>query len=200
MQLFLEKGLLACVIQLSYIVTMLIFDASTLILLARADLLDSLLDDYPNTIAIPEAVEHECLVPPLRPDGILIRERIRERRLVVHKLQSTAVANRLIEDFHLGIGEAEALLLALEKQVDIMATDDRNAIRACKLLRLRFMTAIGILIRLQERGRLTAEEARRGLERLAVYGRYHRTILEDAKRLLEGEEYDQGTENPEHPC
>lgn len=179
---------------------MLIFDASTLILLARADLLESLLDDYPDVIAIPEAVEHECLVPPLRPDGILIRERLRERRIVVHKLRGTATANRLIEDFHLGIGEAEALSLAIEKQADIVATDDRNAIRACKLLRLRFTTAIGVLIRLQEKGRLTAEEARRGLDRLAVYGRYHRTILEDAKRRLEGEEYEQGTENPEHPC
>lgn len=179
---------------------MLIFDASTLILLARADLLDSLLDDYPDPIAIPAAVEHECVAPPIRPDGMLIRERIRERRIRVHKLQDTATVNRLIEDFHLGIGEAEALSLTFEKQADIVATDDRNAIRACKLLRLRFTTAIGILIRLWERGRLTAEEARRGLERLAVYGRYHRTILEDAKRRLEGEEYDQGTENPEHPC
>ena len=179
---------------------MLIFDASTLILLARGELLDSLLDDYPGTIAVPEAVEHECTIPPLRPDGILIRERIRERRIVVNKLQGTATANRLIQDFHLGVGEAEALSLAMEKQADIVATDDRNAIRACKLLHLRFTTAIGILIRLRERGRLTADDTRGGLERLAVYGRYHRTILEDAKRRLEGEEYDQGAENPEHPC
>jgi predicted nucleic acid-binding protein len=106
----------------------------------------------------------------------------------------------LREDFHLGIGEAEALSLAIEQQADLVATDDRNAIRACKLLRLRFTTAIGVLIRLQESGRLTAAEARRGLDRLAVYGRYHRTILEDAKRRLEGEEYEQGPENPEHPC
>ena len=118
----------------------------------------------------------------------------------MHKLQGTATTNRLIEDFHLGIGEAEALSLALEKQADIVATDDRNAIRACKLLRLRFTTAIGILIRLWERGRLTAEEARRALERLAVYGRYRRTILEDAIRRLKGKEHDQDTENPEHPC
>ncbi len=44
-----------------------------------------------------------------------------------------------------------------------------------------------MLIRLRERGRLTVNEAGRGLKRLAVYGRYHRTILEDAKQRLEGE-------------
>lgn len=181
---------------------MLIFDASTLILLAKTELLDSLLDDYPGTVAIPEAVENECTIPPLHPDGILIRERIRERRVVVHKLQDTSAVDRLIEDFHLGVGEAEALSLAMKKQTeaDLVATDDRNAIRACKLLRLQFTTAIGILIRLKERGRLTADEAGRGLERLAVYGRYHRTILDDAQRRLEGEAYGEGTENPEHPC
>ncbi len=101
-------------------------------------------------------------------------------------LQDAVTANRLIEDLNLGIGEAEALALAIEQQADIVATDDRNGIRACKLLRLRFTTAIGILIRLRERGRLTANDARRGLERLAVYGRYRRTTLEDAKRRLEG--------------
>lgn len=167
---------------------MLIFDSSTLILLAKADLLDHLLDDYPSPIAIPEAVEHECLVPPLRPDGLLIRERIRARHIVVDHLQDAATANRLIEDFNLGTGEAEALALAMEQQADIVATDDRNGIRACKLLRLRFTTAIGILIRLRERERLTVNDAERGLERLALYGRYHRTILEDANRRLEGEQ------------
>ncbi len=53
---------------------MFIFDASTLVLLGRADLLDLLLDDYPATIAVPEAVEHECTQSSLRPDGIPIRE------------------------------------------------------------------------------------------------------------------------------
>ncbi len=60
------KKMIANVIRISYIVIMFIFDASTLILLARADLLDSLLDDYPGTIAVPEDVEHECTGSPLR--------------------------------------------------------------------------------------------------------------------------------------
>lgn len=118
----------------------------------------------------------------------MIRERIRADRIVVNHLQDATTANRLIEDFNLGIGEVEALALAMEQQADIVATDDRNGIRACKLLRLRFTTAIGILIRLKERGRLTTSDAGRGLERLAVHGRYRRTILEDARRRLGGEQ------------
>jgi predicted nucleic acid-binding protein len=171
--------------QLSYIVMMLICDSSTLILLAKVELLDYLLDDYPGTIAVPEAVEHECLVPPLRPDGILIRERIRAHHIVVKVLQDAATANRLIKDFNLGVGEAEALALALEQRADLVAIDDRNGIRACKLLQFKFTTAIGILIHLRERGRLTIDDANRGLEWLAIYGRYHCTILEDAQSRLD---------------
>ena len=77
-------------------------------------------------------------------------------------------------------GEAEALALALEKHAHVVATDDRNAMQACKLLRLRFTTAIGSLIDVT-----AADEARRYLERLALDGRYHRMILEDARRRPE---------------
>lgn len=98
----LEKGSCECHTNVIHC-HMFIFDSSTLILLAKADLLDHLLDDYPSTIAVPEAVEHECLVPPLRPDGILIRERIRAGHIVVDHLQDTATEDRLIEDFNLGM-------------------------------------------------------------------------------------------------
>jgi predicted nucleic acid-binding protein len=167
---------------------MIVCDASTLILLAKADLLDTLLQEYSGAITIPQAVEAECIIPPSRTDARLIQERLREHRIAVASVQDTAVVHRLITDFHLGHGEAEAIALALENHAQMVATDDRNAIRACKLLRLRFTTAIGILIRSAEKGLLREDEARRSLERLATYGRYQREILEDARRRLGGEE------------
>jgi predicted nucleic acid-binding protein len=96
------------------------------------------------------------------------------------------VAQRLIDDFHIGHGEAEAVALALERQAHLVATDDRNAIRACKLLRHKFTTAIGILIHTTEKGWSRANEAIRYLESLAMYERYHRVILDDARRRLGG--------------
>ena len=146
-----------------------------------------MLHDYPGDITIPQAVEAECVVLPSRTDARLIQERIREHRITVAIVQDTAVVHRLITDFHLGRGEAEALALALGNHAHTVATDYRNAIRACKLLRLRFMTAIGMLIHSAAKGLLLREdEARRSLERLATYGRYQREILEDARRRLGG--------------
>jgi uncharacterized protein len=165
---------------------MIVFDASTLILLAKAELLDLFLDHYPAGAVIPQAVEGECVVSPARPDTILIRERIRERRITVDSVQAPVVVHRLITDFHLGHGEAEAIALALEKQAHLIATDDRNAIRACKLLRLKFTTAIGLLIHMREKGVIRADDALRYLDGLARYGRYHRVILHDARQRLGG--------------
>ncbi len=165
---------------------MIVFDASTLILLARADFLDAILDAHQGEVTIPKAVEAECLAGFPRPDAVLIGERIRERRIRVETVRGAAAVNRLSADFQLGRGEAEALALAVEKNARGVATDDRHAIRACKLLRLQFTTAIGLLIGVTEQGSIPPAEAVRGLERLASYGRYQPSILEDARRRLGG--------------
>jgi predicted nucleic acid-binding protein len=60
----------------------------------------------------------------------------------------------------LGIGEAEALVLALEKEAVVVATDDRNAIRACKVLRINFVTSLGILVRAVEKDSCIARTER----------------------------------------
>jgi predicted nucleic acid-binding protein len=165
---------------------MIVFDASTLILLAKVDLLEIFLDNYPAEAVISQAVETECTASSSRPDAIRIRERIQEGRIRVDSVQDIAVVHRLVPDFNLGHGEAEAIALALEKRAKLVATDDRHAIRACKLLQLKFTTAIGILIHMMEQGVIRADEARRYLEGLAMYGRYHRAILDDARRRLGG--------------
>ena len=163
---------------------MIVFDASTLILLAKVNLLDLFLDTYPAEAVIPQAVETECMASPTRPDTTFIRERIQERRVRVDSVQGAAAVNRLIDDFRLGHGEAEAVVMALERQARLVATDDRNAIRACKRLGLKFTTAIGVLIRMREKGVIPIDAALRYLEGLAMYGRYHRVILDDARRRL----------------
>jgi predicted nucleic acid-binding protein len=75
---------------------------------------------------------------------------------------------------------------AREKQeAALIGIDDKNGINACKLLGFPFATAIGLLIRIHEKGLLTTEEALVKLTQLGQHGRHKRSILEDAKRRLE---------------
>ena len=91
-----------------------------------------------------------------------------------------------MEDFAIDAGEAEALALALQEKASIIATDDRNAIRACKMLKIDFTTAIAVLLRAFKKNLIDADEARIKLQKLASVARYKRVIVEDAKKQIEG--------------
>ena len=180
---------------------MLVFDASTLILLAKSELLDIFLDDFQGTPLIPGAVRAECTEGSSRPDGLLIRQRIQEGRLTVQEIQQQKVLSRLLQDFRLGLGEAEALVLALEiGDAAIVATDDRNAIRACKMLRLGFVTSLGILARAVDKGLLKPADGARFLERLRVYGRFRTEIIEEVSRQIGGTAHGESSEDRQHPA
>lgn len=177
---------------------MVVFDASTLILLARSGLLDIFLDDFRGEALVPAAVQAECAADPIRPDGILIRKRIEEGRLEVERVKAPRSVARLREDFRLGQGEAEAVALALEKgSTAVVATDDRNAIRACKVLRVGFVTALGILTRATEKGLLRTESAASVLSQLATLGRYRTELVEEVARRLGGIGHGESTEDGE---
>jgi predicted nucleic acid-binding protein len=174
----------------------LVFDASTLILLAKVELLDIFLDDFQGSPLLPAAVQAESTGEPRRPDGLLIWQRIQEGRLTVQEIQQPGVLSRLLQDFRLGLGEAEAIVLALEiGESAVVATDDRNAIRACKVLRIGFVTSLGILARAVERGLVTGEEGARFLEKLRAYGRFRNEVIEEVSRQIGGIAHGEGSED-----
>jgi len=96
------------------------------------------------------------------------------------------LVKKLIEDFGLEIGEAEAIVLCVERESEILATDDKNAMNACKVLRIGFTTAINILIRMYEKRLIEKEKALMKLSNLKIVGRYKAGIIEDAKRRVGG--------------
>ena len=140
------------------------------------------LDNYNYDILIPEAVmEESCIKKTL--DGLIIEKRIEEGQIKVCKVKNKELVQRLVEDFKLGYGESEAIVLCIERKAQILASDDKNAINACKLLKIRFTTAINIVIRLCEKNMLKKEKGLMKIENLKVVGRYKNEIIEDAKRI-----------------
>jgi hypothetical protein len=164
---------------------MLVFDASTLILIAKAEMLDSFLRDVGIDVAIPVAVEEECCDVKKSLDALMIRKALSEAKIKAIAVRDRKLVARVRADFGLGVGEAEAIVLALEVKARVLGIDDKGGINACKLLGIAFTTAIGILLRMCERRLLTASEALTKLEGLARHGRYKKSILEDARRQLE---------------
>jgi len=174
----------------------LIFDSSTLILLAKSELLDLVLDDFKGTPLVPRAVVEETTFDISRPDAMLIKQRIEEGRLSVEEVRHSQILVRLLEDFRLGLGEAEALALASERDSgDIIATDDRKAIRACKVLRIGFVTSLAFLVRAVEKGLLTRKEGMRSLERLRSYGRFRQEVIDEVALQIGGTAHGESTKD-----
>ena len=151
---------------------MIIFDASTLILITKADLLDQFLISIIIPVAIPGEVEKECCGSKKALDAMIIQKALDESRIEVFTLRNRRLVAKLQTDFSLGRGEAEAIALALDEKAQIIGIDDKNGIDACKVLGIAFTTAVGILIRSREKGLLEKPDAITKLALLAKHGRY----------------------------
>ncbi|MFZ3073183.1 MAG: hypothetical protein WA162_08065 [Thermodesulfobacteriota bacterium] len=163
---------------------MIVFDSSTLILLAKAELLDEFINDYGGMILIPQEVERECCRQKKTFDAVLIQKRVEDKKIIVAKISNAGLRGRLMGDFNICAGEAEAIVLAIERKAKITATDDRNAIKACKMLKMSFTSAIAILVRMKDKGTIDAERAKASLNALIKYGRYGGGIIKVAKARL----------------
>jgi predicted nucleic acid-binding protein len=164
---------------------MIIFDSSTLILIARIELLGPFLAAVESRVAIPLEVERECCGVKRTLDALTIQKALEESRIQVVAVKNRQVMAKLQVDFNLGKGEAEAIALALKEKAQLLGIDDKNGINASKLLGIPFTTAVDILIRSCEKGLLDHQAAVAKLQALAEYGRYKPAIIEDARRRME---------------
>ncbi len=164
---------------------MIVFDASTLILLAKTELLDVFVSGFGGKISIPEIIRDEvCILG--REEAPLITRLIEDKTIQVLKVKADKTIRKIMDDFHIDAGEAAVIILALNEKASLVATDDRNAIRACKALKLDFTTAISILTRAFEKKLFDKAEALIKIQKLASLARYNRAIIEEARKLIEG--------------
>jgi predicted nucleic acid-binding protein len=168
-----------------------VFDASTAILLARTDLLKDIVERGESWMAreaYKEATAKDS------EDARAIARLVREG--AIRQARAGKEAKALEQDFRLGRGEAETIAVARAKMA-ICATDDGPAIRCCKALNVPFVTAIGFLVALREIGDLSERGALELLSKLERYGRYATHILQDAAARIRGAGgTDKGPRNP----
>jgi predicted nucleic acid-binding protein len=163
----------------------IVFDASTLILIAKIDLLDTLLRGIEMRAAIPRAVENECCGPRKSFDSLVIRRVLDESRIEAIAVRDRKLVAKIRDDFNLGLGESEAISLAYREKAALIGIDDQSGINACKFLGVPFTTALGFLVRSYEKGLIDQQDALLRLADLGKHGWYRNSFIEDAKRRLE---------------
>lgn len=164
---------------------MIVFDSSTLILLAKIDILELFISNFHKKVLIPEKVRIEVSAGG-REERLFVVKLIEDKRIMSLKVRNRRQIKKLMEDFNIDEGEAEALTLAIQEGADMVATDDRNAIRACKLLNIDFVTAIAVLVRATEKSLISRDDAVIKLQKLQSVGRYSKEIIDNAVRQIKG--------------
>ena len=106
-----------------------------------------------------------------------------------------AVNSRL----HSAPGEAAAIRLWFDADADLLLSDDGRAIRTCRILGLPFTSSPRVVVDLYRGGAIRLSRARRGLEMLAVAGRYSRDVIAAALVALQEEQEDDQTDNDPSP-
>ena len=159
-----------------------VLDASTLILLAKSDLLSVLAES--TQLNIPEEVRQEALARKGSYDALMIEQMIRSEKILVSRSVRADRRKQVQADFGLEAGEAAALVLAKESGQPV-GTDDGPAIKAAKIIGVAFFTAIHVLLELREKGRINGEAALAKLDILQKVGRYSVQILEDARKRIQ---------------
>ena len=164
----------------------MILDSSTLILLAKAELLELFLGHFGQQVLIPKEVERETCSEKRSLDTLMIERAINDGKLEVLAIKDRRICRKIAADFSLGSGEVEAIVLALSEE-DLLGIDDKKGINACKLLGIPFATAIALLVRMREKKILTRRQSLAALSKLDRFGRYKSEIVEDARVRLETE-------------
>ncbi|MBS3138913.1 hypothetical protein J4207_04370 [Candidatus Woesearchaeota archaeon] len=160
----------------------IVADSSTLILLAKVTLLKTFAEE--KKLIITPMVKLEVFRKKEQEDAQIISTLLREALIL--QSERKAKFQKFVSDFNIGVGESEALAFAWNEK-KILATDDWRAIKACKILGVKFITAIHCLLYLVEKGKLDKKMAVAKLKNLEKCGRYNSDIIKDAKNIIEGD-------------
>ncbi len=161
----------------------LVMDSSTTILLAKINLLETV-DDQFDEVTISTEVYKEAVEESKHlgyDDASITEKEVVRKRIKVRSIKAEKTVKRFMRDFAMGQGEAETLVLAMEEEADLLATDDYQCVKACRALEIPFTQAISLIIALFENKRISKVKAIDAIEKLKDYGWYADWIIEDAK-------------------
>ncbi len=164
---------------------MVVMDSSSLILLAKLGALDKLLENIREKVILGERVYMEVTAKDTF-DAKLIADRTKGGLMEIKEIVNARLFNDVIKDFGCGAGEAESITLCIETGNGI-ATDDKKAMNACKLLKVRWTTTADLLAEMYDKKKINYEETLAYVDRLETYGWYGRKLIEKLRERIKNE-------------
>ena len=162
---------------------LVVSDSSSLIIAAKAELLDCLCDEF--IVEIPKKVFEETVTAGRKLqklDALKIEKLIVEKKIAVKKVKP--VKNKkisgLLGQFNLDEGEKEAIELYIQTKAELLLVDDKHAINAAKLLGINWSGIPAIIVVFAENGIIEKTRALESLRIAQEEGRYKLDFILDA--------------------
>lgn len=165
----------------------IISDASSIILLEKIKLLDKLVKEF--RLVIPKEVEEEAITfgkERKYPDAFRIEEKVKDELISVIEVKDQGFVSKIMSDFNIAKGEAESISLFKQEKADLLATDDRLAIKACKALAIPVSGASTFVTQAFDNRLIQKNDAINMMEILAREGRYKNEIIFKAINHIRG--------------
>ncbi|BAD85107.1 hypothetical protein, conserved [Thermococcus kodakarensis KOD1] len=156
-------------------------DSTPLIHLAKIDRLE-LLREFFGEIIIPEAVYRECVLEGGNSEDALAIKNA--KWIKVEKISDEKLKRALM--LELDEGESEAIVLAIERNAELILIDDYDGREVARALGLKVVGTIGILLKAKLLGKI--KSLREELERLKATGfwlseEFYERILKETGEL-----------------
>ena len=155
-------------------------DSCSIILLAKATVLETLAENY--DLCITNTVYKEILEGKDKKfvDALLTERLVKERNIKIKKVKNSKLAKKLIEDFSLGIGESETLVLAISKQCEVISTDNKQGRKVAKIYNLNLVGSLDLIISLYKLKLIDKNKAISALKELKEFGWFQDYLIEHA--------------------
>lgn len=155
-------------------------DSCSMILLAKASALEAFADNY-SLFAASNAYK-EVLKGKSKKfiDALLAEKLVKKNKIIVRKAKNTSVVKKLMNDFNIGIGEAETLTLVLDKRCDAVCTDNKQGRKTAVLNNLNLIGSIDAVVSLYKLKQIDKNKAIGALNGLKEFGWFHEYLIEKA--------------------
>lgn len=160
----------------------IICDASSLILLAKVNLLSAFVER--NEAIVPEVVYKEVVrgEDKGRKDSLVTKKLVAEKKITI-KAPDKKTKEKIKELFNLQQGELEVITLGV-KEKSVILTDDKKCINAAKALELEFITSLDVITALCKKGGISKKNALECISRLNEYGWYSKNLIKSYQEAL----------------
>ncbi|HLD43231.1 MAG TPA: hypothetical protein VJB08_04570 [Candidatus Nanoarchaeia archaeon] len=158
----------------------IIADACSIILLAKASVLEALLDW--RDISVPREVYGEVIEGKEKKhyDALLTERLVKDKKMHITDIKNKRSLKRFEESYGLGKGEAEVLAGYLEGKFQGLLTDNKQGRKTAKIYNIHPLGSPDVIMGLFKAKRLNKEKAMNALHTLRKYGWFENSLIEYA--------------------